>query len=35
MSYVVRWTLFGIAIAAYTVWAARGWAGKPKRQEEL
>jgi hypothetical protein len=35
MSYVVWWTLFGIAITCYTVWVARVWARKPKRQEEL
>jgi hypothetical protein len=35
MSYIVWWTLFGIALTFYTVWAARAWARKPKRQEEL
>ena len=35
MGYVVWWTLFGIALTFYTVWAARVWGRKPKRQEEL
>jgi hypothetical protein len=35
MSYVIWWTLFGIAIAGYTVWAAGGFKHKPKRQEDL
>jgi hypothetical protein len=35
MGYVFWWTLFGIGIACYTVWAGRTWARKPKRHEEL
>jgi hypothetical protein len=35
MSYVVWWTLFGIAITGYTVWVALVWKRKPKRQEEV
>jgi hypothetical protein len=35
MGYIVLWTLFGVAISFYTVWVARAWARKPKRQEEL
>jgi hypothetical protein len=35
MGYIAWWTLFGIALTFYTVWAARAWAGKPKRHEEL
>jgi hypothetical protein len=35
MGYVVWWTLFGIALTFYTVWAGRAWARKPKQREEL
>jgi hypothetical protein len=35
MDFVVWWTLFGIALTFYTVWAGRVWARKPKRREEL
>jgi hypothetical protein len=35
MSYVLWWTLFGIGIAAYTVWVASVWKRKPKQLEEL
>jgi hypothetical protein len=35
MVYIACWTLFAIALAFYTVWAAGAWARKPKRHEEL
>jgi hypothetical protein len=35
MGYVAWWTLFGISLTFYTVWVARAWTRKPKRQEEL
>jgi hypothetical protein len=35
MAYIVWWTLFGVALAFYTVWVARRYLRKPKRQEEL
>jgi hypothetical protein len=33
--YIAWWTLFGIWLAFYAVWAARAQARKPKRLEEL
>jgi hypothetical protein len=35
MGYIFWWTLFGIALTFYTVWAAGAWVRKPKRHEEL
>jgi hypothetical protein len=35
MGYIAWWTLFGIALTVYTVWAAGAWARKPKRPEDL
>jgi hypothetical protein len=35
MAYIVGWTLFGVALAFFTVWAGMRYGRKPKRQEEL